>query len=320
MMEKLEIENMIYNIRNLEVMLDSDLAILYDCKNGTKEINQAVKRNLEKFPNDFYFQLTKEEYNNLKDKKLSRSQFVTLNKSTNSPRFQNEILNKSGNNRGLNLKYLPFVFTEEGVAMLSSVLKTHNANIISVSIMRAFVKLRHSKINGLVERDTILNLSNKIEKHDIKLIDHENKFEELFSMFKIKEEKELVYFDGQPYDAYSKILDILKRANKELIIIDSYADKTVLDMISKLRVNTTLIIKEKGNLNHLDISKYNEEYYNLNIIKTNNFHDRYIIIDNLEIYHLGASINHAGNKTFCINKLEDKEVMDSILNKIKSYN
>jgi len=146
-------------------MLDSDLAILYGCINGAKTINQAVKRRTERFPEDFYFQLTEEEYKNL----FSRSQLGTLN--------------KSGNNRGSNIKYLPYVFTEQGTAQLASVLRTQNAAIISLGIARAFVSMRHYiKDNSLV-LENIININNKLDNHDKKLIEHDEKIEELFSKF-----------------------------------------------------------------------------------------------------------------------------------------
>ena len=276
------IENKIYEIRGVQVMLDSDLAELYQCKNGTKSINLAVKRHINRFPERFMFQLTKE-----KIKFISRFQIETLKK-------------------GYNIKYLPYAFTEQGVAMLSSVLKTKVAEEVSVKIMDAFVKMRHF----IIENKDIYKSLNNI---NIKLIEHDEKINKIFNRF---EPKENLYLKGQIYDAYSRIIDIFNLAKEELIIIDSYADKTLLDMISKFKVKVILITKDSERLSELDIEKYNCQYNNLKVIRNNTFHDRYFIIDKKEIYHSGSSINHAGNGTFSINKLEDDFVIKTLLNKI----
>ena len=275
------IENKIYEIRGVQVMLDSDLAELYKCTNGTKDINKAVKRNIERFPNNFMFQLTNEEFNNL--------------------RFQIGTSNIKGGRR-----YKPYVFTEHGVAMLSSVLHSKTAINISIKIINAFVKMRHY----LIENKDIYKSLNNI---NVKLLEHDEKINKIFNRF---EPKENLYLKGQIYDAYSKIIDIFKLAKEELIIIDSYADKTLLDMISKFKVKVILITKDSERLSELDIEKYNCQYNNLKVIRNNTFHDRYFIIDKKEIYHSGSSINSAGNGTFSINKLEDDFVIKTLLNKI----
>ena len=280
--EELKIEKMIYEIRGKQVMLDSDLAKLYQCKNGTKEINQAVKRNPMKFPNDFCFQLTKEEYLDL------RSQFVTT-KEKNM------------------IRTLPYVFTEQGVAMLATILKTTIATEISIKIMRAFVAMRKYIGNNLLEQRYINHL----------VIEHEDKIKLLETSFeKLETKKNEIYFNVQIYDAYSKILDILSVAKEEIIIIDGYADKSVLDMIRNTEVKVILIIKNCGNLKEQDILKYQEQYDNLHLIYDTTFHDRYIILDKKIFYHCGASLNHAGSKTFSINTLEDEMVQKLLINKI----
>ncbi|MCI9585087.1 MAG: ORF6N domain-containing protein [Bacilli bacterium] len=284
-LDDIKIENMIYEIRGKQVMLDSDLAKLYKCKNGTKEINQAVKNNVEKFPERFSWILTDKEYENL------RSIFLT---------------SSSKNNYG-GRRYKPRVFTEQGVAMLATVLKSKTATKVSIAIMDAFVIMRKYISNSLLEQKYINDLVLQ-NTEDIKLLKQSfSKFEELSNE---------IYFDGQIYDAYSKIKDILSMAKKELIIIDAYADKVVLDMIKDLSVKVTLIVKNKSLLTKTDINKYNSQYSNLNIIYDDSFYDRYFIIDNDIIYHCGASINHAGSKTFSINKLEDEIVKKSLINKI----
>lgn len=286
MLDEIKIENLIYNIRGKQVMLDSDLAKLYQCRNGTKSINLARKRNIDRFPDDFCFQLTEEEYGNLKFQ------------------FETSSLDNYGG-----IRKLPYVFTEECVAMLSSVLRTEIASKISINIMRAFVKMRKYLKENIIEQVLINEMVLKHDK-DIKLL------QEIFD--KLEESKNQIFFDGQVYDSYSKIIDIMSMAKKELIIIDGYSDKVVLDMISKLKVNVMLIIKTKSLLSKLDIEKYNKQYNNLNIVYNDTFHDRYFIIDKKIIYHCGTSINYIGNKTFSINKLEDEVVNKSLINKINN--
>jgi len=210
------IENLIYEVRGKQVMLDGDLAKLYECKNGTKEVNQAVNRHLDRFPEDFCFQLNESEYHSL------RSQSVTLK-----------------GKRGTHRKYLPHVFTEEGAAMLSSVLSTSIASQVSVKIMRAFVNMRKYRFSTSLEQNFINNLV--LEDHDkIKLL------ESLFQNFEEKKKINEIYFNGQIFDAYSKIKDIFKTATKELIIIDAYADNTLLDIIKKLDVEVIIITKSNN--------------------------------------------------------------------------
>ena len=283
------IQNMIYEVRGVQVMLDSDLAKLYGCANGTKDINKAVKRNIDKFPEDFYFQLTKEEYYNIL-------------------RFQNGTLELE---QGKYSKYLPYAFTEEGVAMLSGVLHTDIAVEISKKIIRTFVAMRHFIGNNLLVQNSINNIV--IEDHN-----RINKLENAFKQFEEKKKVNEIYYNGQIFDAYSKIKSIFKEANKELIIVDAYADISVLDIIKELNVNVKLIVKTKGKLTSQDITNYNKQYNNLNIYYCDDFHDRYFILDKTIIYHCGASINYAGNKIFSINLLEDEIVKSSLINKIIS--
>ena len=276
-----KIENMIYEIRGKQVMLDSDLAILYECKNGTKDVNKAVKRNIKRFPTDFYFQLTKEE--------CSRFQSGTLNIK-----------------RGQNIKYLPYVFTEQGVSMLSSVLHTDIAVEMSIKIIRAFVLMR----------DYIGNNEYRISNVETKIIEHDKNIKRLQESFdKLEESKEVneIYFSGKIYDAYSKIVDIFIEAKQELIIIDRYTDKTILDMIKNLNCKVILITSEKTKITKTDIEKYNNDYHNLKIIYDDTFHDRYFIIDNNKIYHSGNSINHIGYRKSSIDVIGDKNIKKLII-------
>lgn len=284
--EEQNIENMIYEIRGKQVMLDSDLAKLYQCKNGTKEINQAVKNNPEKFPERFSWKLTKEETEELLVKIIDRKNIETRGGKYKNPR----------------------VFTEQGVAMLATILKSKKATDVSIRIMDAFVEMRHFIVENKDIYKTLTNINNKLIKHD-KKIDY------LFSIF---DKKEHLFLPGTEYDAYREITQILKVAKEEIIIIDGYVDVTLLDILKQLNTNVVLITKNKNNLKKIEIDKYNNQYNNLQIIKNDTFHDRYIILDNKEIYHIGTSLNHAGKRVFSINKLEDKIIIDNLLNYIKT--
>lgn len=210
------IENLIYEIRGKQVMLDSDLASLYECANGTKTINLAVKRHINRFPERFMFQLTMDEVSSLS-------------------RFQTETLKGQGHN----IKYLPYAFTEQGVAMLATILRTSVAEEMSIKIMDAFVAMRKYIGSNLMEQKYINNL---VLKHDSQI----TLLQESFAKIEEKEQISEIYFNGQIYDAYSKILDIFKSAKKELIIIDNYADNTLLDIIKRLRFKVTIITRENN--------------------------------------------------------------------------
>ena len=281
-----KIENLIYEIRGVQVILDSDLARLYECKNGTKEINQAVKNNIEKFPERFSWKLTKEEFQEL------RSKFLTANLSTMS-------------------RVTPRVFTESGTAMLATILKTKVATKVSISIMDAFTTMRHYIGNNLLEQKYINNLV--LEDHN-----RINMLENSFQKFEEKKKINEIYFNGQIFDAYSKIQEIFNETKKELIIIDAYADNTILDIIKRLNIDVIIITKKDNLLTNQDILKYNKQYKNLKVIYDNTFHDRYFILDNDIIYHCGASINRIGYKTFSITLLCDKEISKMIIDKINT--
>ena len=272
--EEKNIRNLIYEIRGKQVMLDCDLAMLYNIE--TKVFMQSVKRNIKRFPKNFMFQLTKEEFKNL------RSQIVT---------------SKGAGGR----RYNPYVFTEQGIAMLSGILKSDIAINTSIMIINTFVSMRHYLNTNLIEQKYI----NKL------VIEHDEKLELIFSKF--DKDSEYLYLPGQIYDAYSKVLDIFKSSKKELIIIDSYADKNLLDIIKELKVKVIIITKENNKLSKLNIEKYNKQYNNLGVIYDDTFHDRYFILDNKTVCHCGASINGIGKKTFSINKIEDDIIKETLL-------
>ena len=297
-----EIKNLIYTIRGKQVMLDSDVAMLYHYQ--TKRINEAVKRNKERFQENFCFQLTTEEIKNIKMPN------VVLNLKNENNWSQFATSSKSENIKHRGKKYLPYVFTEQGIAMLSVLLKNDIAVQVSINIMNAFVEMR----KFLIQNGQIFERLTNIE---YKLLEHDKKFNEVFNQLQVEENiKQKIFFEGQIYDAYSLISDIIKKANKKILIIDNYIDDSVLKMLTKKNNNVEVVIltSDKSNIQQIDIQKFNKEYPILKVAKTNKFHDRFIIIDNEEMYHLGASIKDLGKKCFGINKIEDVEIMEKILN------
>lgn len=274
--ENKNIEDMIYEVRRVQVMLDSDLAKLYQCTNGTKDINKAVKRNINKFPEDFYFQLTNIEKENL------WFQFGTTN-------------NKSRTN--------PYVFTEQGVAMLSSILHTEVAIKTSVKIMRSFIKMRKYFVSSMPNNEIILN-------HEKRIIELEN----VFDKFKHHEEVSKIFFEGELYDAYSLLLDILNSSKEEIIIIDNYIGKELLDILKE--INKKIIIVSK-NIDKTLKDKYESQYDNITFIYNTSFHDRFIILDKNKLYACGASFKDLGKKCFAITKFNDKDYLNKILSIIE---
>ena len=286
-----EIKYLIYTIRGKQVMLDSDVAMLYHYE--TKKINQAVKRNIERFPERFCFQLTEEEL------EIMWSQIVTTSKLED--------------NKYRSKKYLPYVFTEQGIAMLSGILKSEVAVQVSIKIMDAFVEMRKfMNINkSLFEK--VVSIENKMDK---KFIEQDKKFDIIFDQLQLEENiKQRIFFQGQIYDAYSLIVDIIKKASKKILIIDNYVDDSILKMLTKKKndVEVVILTSNKSNIQNIDIQKFNKEYPLLKVAKTNKFHDRFIVIDDKEMYHLGASIKDLGKKCFGINKIEDIEIIKQII-------
>ncbi len=274
--ENEKIENLIYEIRGKQVMLDSDLAKLYECKNGTKVINQAVKRNITKFPERYCFQLTETEYRNLK--------------------FQNGT--SSLNNYG-GVRKMPFVFTEQGVAMLATVLKTPVADAVSMRIIDAFVYMRRY-LSGEIGSNMLVN-------HEERIL----KLEEQFNKFSSK--RNTIIYEGKIYDAYSVMLDIFNEAKDEIIIVDNYVNKELLDI---LREVDKKIIVISNNMNNELIKKYESQYDNTQFVSDNPFHDRYIILDRKEVYVSGMSLKDVGKKYSYINKIEESIFINELIKRI----
>ena len=295
-----DIKKKIYTIRGKQVMLDSDVAVLYQYK--TKRINEVVTRNKKRFPQNFCFQLTEKEIENLK------LQIVISNDSNLRSQIATSSLedSKHGGRR-----YCPYVFTEQGIAMLAGLLKNEIAIQVSINIMNAFVEMRKFiATNGQVFE--------RLTKVEYKLLEHDNKFNQVFNELQKNEKDEFIqkiFFEGQIYDAYSLIIDIIKKASNKITIIDNYIDDSILKMLTKKNKNVEVVIltSDKSNIQNLDVQKFNKEYPTLKISKTNKFHDRFIIIDNKELYHCGASIKDLGKKCFGINKIEDISIIGKLL-------
>ena len=277
---------MIYSVRGKQVMVDSDLAELYKVTTG--RLNEQVKRNLNRFPSQFMFQLTDDEYKSL----IS----------------QNAISKKGRGGR----RTLPYVFTEQGIAMLSAVLKSDIAVDVSIKIMDTFVKMR----NFLLSNREMFACLDRIE---LKQLETDKKLEEVFNYIATNTEvKQKIFFDGQIYDAFSFIVGLIGKAKKEIILIDNYVDINTLNILCKKNegVNVIIATAGKGNLSSKDINNFNSQYSKLSVKTNKDFHDRFLIIDKTEVYHIGASIKDAGKKSFGITKIEEKDVIISILNKV----
>jgi hypothetical protein len=282
LMENIEtIENKIMTIRGKQVMLDRDLAYLY--KVETRVVNQAVKRNIERFPEEFMFQLNVAEWENLKSQNVISS------------------LGSHGGNRKP-----PNVFTEQGVAMLSAVLKSETAIIVSLQIMKAFVAMRKTiAATG--------NMIQRIEGVEKKLLQTDEKFEKIFTALEQKDTlpTQGIFFNGQIFDAYKFVADIIRKAKRSIVLIDNYVDDNTLQLFTKKKAGVIVIIYTQKITRQLelDVEKFNQQYNNLVVKKINYNHDRFLIIDQKEMYHIGASLKDLGNKMFGFSKMDAETVM-----------
>lgn len=301
-LSKAQIESLIFSIRGTQVMIDRDLAEIYQLE--TRVLNQAVKRNINRFPERFRFQLNREEIEELKSQILrsnSRSQIVTLN--------------QIGTQQGGNIKYQPYAFTEQGIAMLATVLRSDVAVQISIQIMDAFVEMRKFITNygGLLQR---------MEGIERKQIETYQKFEQVFKALESRDElpTQGIFFDSQIFDAYAFVSSVIKKAKKEIILIDNYIDESTLTHLSKKGNQVSVIFYTKNISKQLalDIKKANEQYGNFDMQHFDKSHDRFLIIDNTTVYHLGASLKDLGKKWFAFTKMEAESV-ESIFNAQKKY-
>ena len=280
--DNIKIKNMIYEIRGKNVMLDSDLAMLFGYE--TKQLNRQVLRNINRFPENYCFQITDTEYISL--------------------RCQNGTLK---NGRGEHRKYLPYVFTEYGITMLAGILKSELAIKMSLRIVDIFITMKNYINTSLIEQKYFNELTIK-NTEDIKLL------QESFDKLNTKESNNHIFYEGQIYDAYSLLIDILSKAKKEIIVIDNYAGKKLFDIIRNINVKVKIYTE---NIDNISKEKYEKQYSNIEIINTNIFHDRFIIIDNKVLYHSGASFKDLGKKCFAITKILDNNILEELLDKLE---
>ena len=288
------IEKLIYIIRDKQVMVDSDLAMLYQAETGA--LNRAVKRNIKRFPEDFRFQLTAEEYENLK----CQSGISSLNENGYGGR-----------------RTLPYVFTEQGISMLASVLHSDAAVNVSIGIMRAFVEMRRFIANNALLFERISNVELKQLEYQKQT---DEKLEQIFEYISEHEEaSQKVFFDGQIYDAFSLIVSLIQKAEKEIMLIDGYVDVGTLNLLAKKNdgVSVTVYTHQRTRLSNMDVQNFNAQYPTLKIKYTKVFHDRFLVIDRMTAYHIGASLKDAGKKCFGINLIQDAGIIKDILQRLE---
>ena len=282
-MQSMTIEPLIRLIRGQQVILDFDLASLYGIE--TKRLKEQVNRNESRFPVDFMFKLTQEEFNSL--------------------RSQNATSNKRGGTR-----YLPYAFTESGIAMLSSVLRTEVAIEVNIRIMRAFTSMRHFLTNNTQIFQRLAN----VEFHQT---DTDQRIDEVFKRLDANiQPRQGIFFDGQVFDAYRFISDLIRKAQHSIILIDNYVDDTVLSLIDKRKNSVSAIIytQHVSKQLQLDIERHNTQYPEIEIKHFQKAHDRFLLIDS-EVYHIGASIKDLGKKWFAFTLMHDI-TSESLINRI----
>ena len=287
------IKSLIYLIRGQQVMLDSDLAMLYQVE--TKNLNKAMKRNENRFPEDFCFRLSEEEYDSL------RLQIGTSKEAD---------VGKGGR------RYLPYVFTEQGISMLSAILRSEVAVNVSVKIMRTFVQMRRFLANNSLMFERITEIEAKQIAYQR---DTDEKFDKVFRYISEHEEvTQKIFFEGQIYDAFSLLTDLVSKAEKEIVLIDNYVDIGTLNILAKKResVMVRIYTVKKTKLSATDVTNFNKQYPVLELHYTGEFHDRFLIVDGTLAYHIGASLKDAGKKCFAINRIEDSVNIKDILNRL----
>lgn len=326
------IENKIFTIRGVQVMLDKDLAELYGVE--TKVLNQAWKRNIERFPEEFCFQLTKEEVEILRSQIAalntenisSRSQTATLN--TENEILRSQIVTLRFGEWGKHSKYLPYAFTEQGVAMLASILKSETAVKVSIQIMNAFVQMRHflaangslfARLDSVEKRqiETEEKLNRNLLRIDEKLDINEKNFEKVFDALEAADlPKQGVFCGGQIFDSYKFVSDLIRKAKTSIVLVDNYVDDTVLSMLDKRKsgVSAAIYTQSISKQLTLDLQKHNAQYAPIDIRVIKNFHDRFLFLDEKTIYHIGASIKDLGKKVFGFSKfgLDAKQIMNML--------
>lgn len=290
------IESLIYTIRGKQVMFDKDLAKLYGY--DVKYLNRQVQRNIERFPSDFMFQLN-------------------INDINDGLRCQIGTLNAKGNKTGMHIKYMPYVFTEQGIYMLATILKGDLAVKQSIYIIRAFKELRHIYMDNNLLLDRIVNTEIKLVEYKE---DIDSKLDEVFKyMGNHKEISQKIFFKGQIYDAFSLFVELIESADNEIILIDNYIDIKTLNILAKKNkdVSVNIYTSKKGNsLSQIDVDTFNKEYPSLVVKIIDGFHDRFLLLDKRKLYLIGHSIKDAGNKCFGILEVNDKNIIKDVLNRL----
>lgn len=287
-----KIQQLVYVIRNQQVMLDSDLAMLYQVETGA--LNRAVKRNKYRFPDDFCFQLTIEELTSLRCQ-------IGISKKEDS-----------GNTSHGGRRYTPYVFTEQGIAMLASVLRSEIAAKVNVQIMRTFVTMRRFIANNTMLFTYITELEMKQEKY---INESDKKFKQVFDYIAAHTESEQkIFYESQIFDAFSFFINLVSKATTSIILIDGYVDIDTLNIFTKKKTGVTVDIYTlpKSKLSKNDINNFNKQYPRLTVCYNTHFHDRFMIIDNIDVYHIGASLKDAGKKCFAVTKLNDPSIAQDI--------
>lgn len=290
-----DIKNMIYIVRNRQVMIDNELAMLYQVE--TRTLNQAVKRNKTRLPERFCFQLTKIEYDNLKS--------------------QSVISSSEENNGYGGRRTLPYVFTEQGIAMLSAVLKSEAAIQTSINIMDSFVEMRRFIANNALLFERISNVELKQLEYQKQT---DEKLEQIFEHISTqKESSQKVFFDGQIYDAFSLIVSLIQKAKKDITLIDGYVDIGTLNLLSKKKksVSVSIYTQKRTQITKTDSENFNAQYPTLEVKYTKVFHDRFLILDKETAYHIGASLKDAGRKCFGISLIQDVKMIQDILQRLE---
>lgn len=289
-----DIKNKVHMIRGQQVMLDYDLAKIYGYE--VKRLNEQVKRNIRRFPEDFMFQLVEHEIPD-----SLKSQFATLNVKENK--------------RGLHIKKMPYAFTEQGIYMLATVLRGELAEQQSIFIMRAFKEMRHFIANNALMFERINGLELRQLEYQK---DTDEKFGMIFAyMADHEEDNQKIFYDGQIFDAFSLLTDMIRRAKKEIILIDGYVDVITLNILAKKNtgVDVKVYTLPGARISEQDVCNFNAQYPVLTVKRTTAFHDRFLILDGMEGYHIGASLKDAGKKCFCINKIYGTDDIENIVKK-----
>lgn len=290
------IENRIFTIQGQQVMIDFDLAELYQVE--TKRLNEQVKRNAERFPVEFMFQLTSKEWEKLQSQMETEATFVSLRSQIATAKRRT----------------LPYAFTEQGVAMLSAVLRSDIAIQVSIQIMNAFIAMRKQ----LLSNQLIIQRMDRVE---LKQLESDQKFEQIFKALESKDStpRQGIFFDGQVFDAHQFVSDLVRKAEKSILLLDNYVDDSVLWLLGKRKdgVKCTIFTKTIGKQLRTDLDKYNTQYPPIQIQEFTKAHDRFLILDEKEIYHIGASIKDLGKRWFAFSKMDAGTV--TILENLKVF-